>query len=245
MSAKEKLEIPLTMGFLDHLEELRWRLVKAILAIFIFAIAAFFFINPVIRFLIEPAVSLSEPLKLQVLKVQGMFVIQIMVSIAVGFILAIPVWVWQLWQFIGPGLKPEEQKYAIPVILVTFLNFLLGTAFAYFLVLPVALEFLLGINFPEDIVPNVALDQYINFVVLLMLGMGTIFELPVLTFILTRFRLISYRLMIKIRRYAVVAIFIIAAFLTPPDPFSQIMMAVPVIFLYELSVWISKWAEPD
>jgi sec-independent protein translocase protein TatC len=91
----------------------------------------------------------------------------------------------------------------------------------------------------------VALDQYINFVVLLMLGMGTIFELPVLTFILTRFRLISYRLMIKIRRYAVVSIFIIAAFFTPPDPFSQIMMAVPVIFLYELSVWISKWAEPD
>lgn len=233
-----------SMSFLDHLEELRWRLVKSILAVFVFAIVVFFFINPIIRFLIHPAISLSEPLKLQVLKVQSMFVIQIMVAVAAGLILAIPVLVYQMWQFIGPGLKQNEKKYAIPVILATFLNFLLGAAFAYYLVLPVALQFLLGINFPAEVVPNVALDQYISFAMMLMMGMGTVFELPVLALILTRFRLINYRMLRRVQRYAIVIIFIISAFLTPPDPFSQILMAMPILALYEISVWISKFAEP-
>ncbi|MCK5519771.1 MAG: twin-arginine translocase subunit TatC [Candidatus Marinimicrobia bacterium] len=243
-SAKEVDNSETNMGFLDHLEELRWRLFKAMFSVFIFAIVAFFFVNPIIRFLIDPAIQLDNPLKLQVLRVQGMFIIQILTAVAAGLVVAIPIMVYQMWKFISPGLRTNERKYTIPIILVTFVNFLLGASFAYYLVLPVALRFLLGINFPEEVVPNVALDQYIMFVIYLIMGMGFVFEMPVITFILTKFRILTAPFLRRVQKFAVVVIFILAAFFTPPDPISQLLMAFPLLILYEISIWVARIAKP-
>ncbi len=240
----QKDDTEANMGFLEHLEELRWRIFKGLLSVFIFSIAAFFFVNPIIRFLIHPAITLDNPLKLQVLRVQGMFIIQILTAVAAGITLSIPVIVYQLWKFIAPGLRSSEKKYTSPVILITFINFLAGAAFAYYMVLPVALTFLLGINFPDEVVPNVAIDQYITFVIYLLLGMGIVFEMPVITFILTKFRILSAGLLIRIRKFSIVVIFLLAALFTPPDPVSQLLMAFPLLILYEISIWVAKLAAP-
>lgn len=230
------------MTFLDHLEELRQRLFRIIFGLVITTIIGFVISDYVIDFMLIPATRMDPPLSLQVLEVPGMFMIKLEVSILTGVVLAIPVIVYQLWGFIEPGLYPHEKKYFTHVMIAITSLFLIGIAFAYFLVVPFAIRFLTGLG-PAFIQFNISITAYFSFVIRLCLLFGFIFELPFIFFILSVIGLVGSAFLVRYRRHAIVIIFLVAGILTPPDIFTQVMMAVPLILLYEVSIIIVKAVE--
>jgi sec-independent protein translocase protein TatC len=226
------------MPFLDHLEELRWRLVKSIGSILLGAVVTFFFIDSLIELLIRPTKNLSTPMDLQVLKVQGMFMIKWGIALIGGVVLAIPVLTFQLWKFIAPGLYLNEKKYAAPLIIFTYLSFLIGLIFAYTVMIPFSLEFFTSVGM-TGIDNNFSINYYFNFITWLMIGSGFIFELPVLVFILSVIGLLTPAFMSHYRRHSAVVILVLSAFITPPDPVSLVLMSIPLLGLYELSIGVS------
>ena len=226
------------MPFLDHLEELRWRLVKSIGSILLGAAVTFFFIDSLIELLIRPTKNLSTPMDLQVLKVQGMFMIKWGIALIGGVVLAIPVLTFQLWKFIAPGLYLNEKKYAAPLIIFTYLSFLIGLIFAYTVMIPFSLEFFTSVGM-TGIDNNFSINYYFNFITWLMIGSGFIFELPVLVFILSVIGLLTPAFMSHYRRHSAVVILVLSAFITPPDPVSLVLMSIPLLGLYELSIGVS------
>jgi len=227
-----------SMPFLDHLEELRWRLIKSILSILIGAAVSFYFIDIIIEFLIKPTEGLKNAMDLQVLKVQGMFMIKWGIALLGGVVVSVPVLTYQLWKFIAPGLYIDEKKYIIPLILFTFLSFISGLVFAYMIVIPFSLSFFTSVGL-EGIENNFSINYYFNFITWLMLGSGLIFELPVVVFILSVIGLLTPAFMRHYRRYAIVLILVISAFITPPDPVSLVLMSIPLLLLYEISIGVS------
>ena len=167
------------MPFLDHLEELRWRLLKSLISVLIGAVITFYFIDQIIEFLIKPTQDLTNPMDLQVLKVQGMFMIKWGIALIGGFVLAIPVLTYQLWKFVAPALYMNERKYLGPLIIFTYLSFLIGMVFSYTVIIPFSLEFFTSVGV-DQIENNFSINYYFNFVTWLMIGSGLIFELPVL-----------------------------------------------------------------
>ena len=226
------------MHFLDHLEELRWRLLKALISVLIGSVVTFYFIDVIIEFLIKPTQSLTNPMDLQVLKVQGMFMIKWGIALIGGFVLAIPVLTYQLWKFISPGLYLNERKYVGPLIFFTYLSFLIGLVFSYTVIIPFSLEFFTSVGI-DQIDNNFSINYYFNFVTWLMIGSGLIFELPVLVFILSVIGLLTPAFMSHYRRHSIVVILILSAFITPPDPVSLVLMFIPLWLLYEISIGVS------
>ncbi len=226
------------MPFLDHLEELRWRLVKSLAAILIGAIITFAFIDPIIAILIKPTEAVAGDMKLQVLTVQGMFMIKWGMALVGGIILAIPVLTFQLWKFVTPGMYANERKYLGPVILFTFLSFLGGVLFAYYIIIPFSIQFFTGMGY-DFVQNNFSINYYFSFITWLMLGAGLIFELPVLVFILSTIGLLTPRFLRTYRRHAIVLILLLSAIITPPDPISLIIMSIPLWGLYEFSIGVS------
>jgi len=226
------------MPFLDHLEELRWRLVKSLGSILLGAAITFFFIDALIDLLIRPTKNLSTPMDLQVLKVQGMFMIKWGIALIGGLVLAIPVLTFQLWKFIAPGLYLNEKKYVAPLIIFTYLSFLIGLIFAYTVMIPFSLEFFTSVGM-TGIDNNFSINYYFNFITWLMIGSGFIFELPVLVFILSVIGLLTPAFMSHYRRHSAVVILLLSAFITPPDPVSLVLMSIPLLGLYELSIGVS------
>lgn len=236
MSNKKVYEVE--MPFLDHLEELRWRIIKAIIAIFSFSVIGLIFSDQIFNILLYTTKDLKAPLNLQVLKVQTIFVIKLELSIIAGLIASLPVIFYQLWAFVAPGLLDKERRYILPVIFFATLNFIIGGVFAYFVIIPYALNFFLGLA-PPSVSNNIALDFYFGFVIRLILVFGLVFELPILALLLTKIGLLTPAFLRKYRRHAIVIIFIVAAILTPPDPVTQTLLAVPLLVLFEISIWIS------
>lgn len=229
------------MGFLDHLEELRWRLIKSLAAILVGAIISFIFIDYLIELLLLPTKKIETQFDLQVLKVQGMFVLKWGLAMVAGAILAIPVLTYQIWKFVVPGLYARERKYFIPLMLFTFLAFLCGVFFAYSVMIPFSLRFFASMGY-ADVANNISINYYFSFVTWLMLGAGLIFELPVLSFILSSIGLLNPTFLRKYRRHSIIIIMVAAAFITPPDPVSLILMTAPLIILYEISIGVSALA---
>ena len=227
-----------SMPFLDHLEELRWRLIKSIASVLIGAVISFYFIDQIIEFLVQPTEALKNSMDLQVLKVQGMFMIKWSIALFGGIIISIPVLTFQIWKFVAPGLYIDEKKYIIPLIIFTFLSFLCGLIFAYMIVIPFSLSFFTSIGF-EGIQNNFSINYYFSFITWLMVGSGLIFELPVIVFILSIIGLLTPAFMRHYRRYAIVVILVLSAFITPPDPISLILMSIPLLILYEISIGVS------
>ena len=227
-----------SMPFLDHLEELRWRLVKSLGSVLVGAVITFYFIDSLIDFLIQPTQNLATPMDLQVLKVQGMFMIKWGISLIGGFVLAIPVLTYQIWKFIAPGLYMNERRYVAPLIIFTYLSFLIGLTFAYTVIIPFSLDFFTSVGM-EGIQNNFSINYYFNFITWIMIGSGLIFELPVLVFILSVFGLLTPSFMGHYRRHAIVVVLILSAFITPPDPVSLVLMSIPLMLLYELSIGVS------
>jgi sec-independent protein translocase protein TatC len=237
-SKKPKHKDPKEMPFLEHLEELRWRIIKCIAAVFVFMLVSFPFSGKLISVLTYPNYRLDNPATINFINPTGAIRVRMEIALAVGLIAALPVILYQFWQFVAPGLLEKERKYIFPTIVITTLCFLTGSAFAYFILLPTVLPFLYKMGTLE-IRPELNLPEYMSFTLRLILVAGLIFELPVLSFFLSRMGLLTPDFLKKYRRYGIVLIFIFAALLTPPDPLSQIMMAVPLLFLYQISVWVS------
>lgn len=227
-----------SMPFLDHLEELRWRLIKSIASVLIGAVISFYFIDQIIEFLVKPTDALKNSMDLQVLKVQGMFMIKWSIALFGGIIISIPVLTFQIWKFVAPGLYIDEKKYIIPLIIFTFLSFLCGLIFAYMIVIPFSLSFFTSVGF-EGIQNNFSINYYFSFITWLMIGSGLIFELPVIVFILSVIGLLTPAFMRHYRRYAIVIILVLSAFITPPDPVSLVLMSIPLLVLYEVSIGVS------
>jgi sec-independent protein translocase protein TatC len=228
------------MPFLDHLEEFRNRIIKALIALVVGMVICLFFSKPLLTILLWPTTRINVPLDIQVLKVQGMFMVTLEIAFFGGIIIGLPAILYQLWMFIAPGLYMHEKKYVPRIIISATILFLLGVAFAYFVIIPFALEFFIGLA-PKEIKANIAIDFYISFVVRILAVFGIIFQLPIMSYFLSKLGILKPSLMKKYRRHAIVGIFIVAAILTPPDPFTQILLAIPLIILFEFSILISHW----
>lgn len=227
------------MSFLDHLEELRWRIIKATIAVLIAAIAAAFFSDFLVKVvLMEPLLKVG--LKAQVLTPYGIMLLYMQTVLVAGLIIAMPYVLWQLWQFIAPGLLPNERKYASLIVFFTSLCFLTGIVFAYYILVPTALKFFSEFG-TDTFQLNVSADNYISFLLSLILGAGVVFELPMISYFLSKIGLLTPAFMRKYRRHAIVVILIISAVVTPtPDIVTQSLLAAPMILLYEVSIYISK-----
>jgi len=241
MARKKRKYDSKEMPFLDHLEELRWRIIKCLAAVVVMMIIAFPFSGKILYLLTLPNDQLANPPKLIFLKPTGMLMVRLGIAIAAGLVLSLPIIVYQIWQFVAPGLLEKERRYIWPVILITVACFLSGVAFAYFIMLPFILPFLYSLG-TETIQPTININEYIGFVVRIILVTGLVFELPAISFFLSRVGILNPRILRRYRRYAIILIFITAAILTPPDPGSQILLAGPLLILYEISVWVSVLA---
>jgi len=227
------------MSFLDHVEELRWRIIYAIIGILIFTIAAWIFIDPLIEIvLLKPARDANA--SLQNLRPFGQLFLYVQVAIIIGIVASLPNIFYQLWQFIAPALKKRERKYILWIVFFSTFCFLAGIAFAYFVMLPLAMKFAAQFGTAE-ISNKFAIDEYMSIIISVMLAAGVVFELPMISFFLSKLGILTPKFMRKYRRHAIVIILILAAFLTPgADPVSQVILAVPLVLLYEISIFISK-----
>ncbi len=226
------------MPFLDHLEELRWRAIRILVAVMTLTIVCFFISDYILDFLLYSTKNLQHDINLQVLKVQTVFIIKLELALIFGIVLGLPYIFYQIWQFVAPGLLEKERKYAFPVIFFATISFLIGAGFAYYIIVPIALDFFLSLA-PSTVTNNIALDFYFGFIVRIILVFGVVFELPVISLFLTKIGLLTPEFLKKYRRYAIIIVFIIAAILTPPDPTTQVMLAIPLVVLYEFTIWIS------
>jgi|TARA_B100000959_G_scaffold285710_1_gene361385 sec-independent protein translocase protein TatC len=238
----EQGDSPLEMPFLDHLEELRWRLLKILSGIFCGSILSFLIIDEIIALLINPGHSVSD-LNLQVLQIQGMFIIKWGLSFICGSIISLPLITYQIWEFVFPGLHLKERKIAVPLILFTFISFISGIMFAYFILIPISLNFFTSMGY-TGIQNNFSINYYFSFITWLMIGCGTIFELPVLIFILARLNIATPSFLKYYRKHAIIGIMILSAIITPPDPISLIIMTIPLILIYEISIGVAHLAKP-
>lgn len=229
-----------SMSFIDHLEELRWRIIKTVSSIIFGGILTFFFIDFFLELLLKPLdnINSDNPINLQVLSVQGMFIIKWSIALIGGVVLAIPVITFQIWKFISPGLYANEKGFVLPLVFFSFISFLLGIIFSYKILIPYCLNFFASLS-GDSVLNNFSINHYFSFIIWLLLGCGIVFQLPVVSFLLSTVGLLTPAFMRHYRRHAVVVIFILSSFITPPDPVSMLVMAFPLIILYELSIGVS------
>jgi sec-independent protein translocase protein TatC len=239
------------MPLLDHLIELRRRLIYSVISFFVCFLVSFHFADPIFNFLVAPLADMwqGQPSRRLIFTaLHEKFFTDVKVAIFTGAFLAFPLISNQIWAFVAPGLYKNEKRAFLPFLIATPILFLMGAAFVYYLVLPVAWKFFAGFEqaaapgaLPIELEPKV--DQYLSLVMRLIFAFGISFELPVLLTLLARAGLATSQGMREKRRYAIVAAFIAAAILTPPDPMSQIGLAVPIILLYEISIWCARLVE--
>jgi len=218
------------MSFLDHLEELRGRLIKCLAFVVLFSVIAFFFSSKMIDFIAKPLPGVYFMGPVEALSVR------MKIAMIVGVIVSAPVILYQLWQFVVPGLLEKEVKVVAPLVFFSTFSFVIGASFAFFIVLPNMVKFLLSFG-TDKLHPWIKIDDYLSFIGYTTLIFGVVFELPVVSYFLGRIGIISSRTLRKGRRYAIVAIMIVAAVVTPtPDAFNMMLLAVPLYVLYELSI---------
>jgi sec-independent protein translocase protein TatC len=221
------------MGFLEHLEELRGRIIKSLFSIILFSIAAYFFSERLIDFVSKPIPELYF------MSPTEAFAIRIKLSLIAGIIVSVPVIFYHLWRFVVPGLFAREIKLVVPVVLASTLFFLIGATFCFLLVLPLSIKFLLGFG-TDKLKPMIKIGDYVSFVSYLILAFGAVFELPVIAYFLGKLGIITPQTLKRGRRYAIVGMLVMSAFITPPDMFSQLMLTGPLYFLYEVSIIVVR-----
>ncbi|CAM3434747.1 twin-arginine translocase subunit TatC [Aequorivita lipolytica] len=251
------------MSFLDHLEELRWHLVRSTFAVLIVAVLAFIFKRFIFDVLIfgpskpefatysifcEISRSLGMdtfcfqemPFKIQSRTMAGQFSAHMWTSIYAGIIVAFPYILFEFWKFISPGLKDKERKSSRGFIIIASLLFFVGVLFGYYLIAPLSINFLGNYQVSEEVINQFDLDSYISLVRTSVLACGIVFELPIIMYILTKIGLITPEILRKYRKFALIIVLILSALITPPDIVSQIIVAIPILILYEVSIYISK-----
>ncbi len=234
----------LRMSFLEHLEELRNRIIKAIMGLAVAFVASLVFANYLWDIIVAPATEalkhlhVEPPQLVMTVPMEGFSIIWVKLPLLCSVFLASPWIVYQIWAFISPGLYKKEKRLAAPFILATAGLFIVGGCFAYFLAFRYGLTFLLGIGMSNGVKPMVTITEYFDLFVNVTLGVGLVFEMPVLIFMLTLLRVISPRFLVKHSRYAILAIVILAAIITPtPDVFNLMLFAVPMCALYFVGVF--------
>jgi sec-independent protein translocase protein TatC len=228
------------MTVIEHLEELRTRLIVTLIAFVLATAIAYIFYNPIIHFLLKPVLSKRVP-AVYVSGVVTAFVVRLKVSIFAGFVLALPVSLFELWRFITPGLEPREKRYAVPFVLSSLGLFALGTFFA-FLVLPTGIRFLLSFA-SGPLKPLIFVDQYLSFLMFMIIAFGVSFEFPLVLIFLAGVGILSSRQLRTRRRHALFLAFVVGAVATPSqDPYSMTAMALPLYILYELSILVVRYA---
>jgi len=227
------------MTFLEHLEDLRKRIWYSFLAVFIVVIPAWVFSKDVYALLAKPVTQyLPEGTKMAYTSLTAPFMLYIKVSFLTALFITAPFIFLQIWYFVAPGLYQKEKKYVVPFVVFTSIFFFIGAAFGYFVVFPWACRFFLSLA--KDFSPVLKVDEYFSFSLRVLLGIALVFELPTLVFFLSKIGLITSRWMVKNFKYAVLAIFIIAAVITPtPDMVTQSILAVPMLALYGLGIVIA------
>jgi sec-independent protein translocase protein TatC len=237
-STNEKM--PLTA----HLEELRKRLIRSLIAIGVCFVICYTFKEKLFWIVARPLMEVLPQGSFMIFTgLPEAFFTYLKISFFAGLILASPFVLYQIWKFISPGLYKKEKKYVVPFVITSTLLFMGGVCFAYFLVLPPAYKFF--VDFSTDFFrPMFTLKEYLSLTLKLLLAFGIVFEIPVFLFFMTKIGLVSSRTLARQRKYAILIIFIAAAILTPtPDAFTQCLMALPMMVLYEIGILVSKWGE--
>ncbi len=257
------------MSFLDHLEELRWLLVRSSAAIVIMAIFSYFFADYIFsdlifgptdpsfityRFFCEAShylgfadsICITElNFIIQNTQMEGQVNIFVWVCITAGFILAFPYILWELWKFISPALYEKEKKNAKLFIFIASILFFLGVLFGYFVIVPMSVNFLATFSISSVVKNQFSIDSYVSMVKTSVIASGLFFELPIIIYFLTKLGLVTPNFLRKYRKYAVVIVLIVAAIVTPPDVVSQVTVAIPMLLIYEGSIWISVFVEKN
>ncbi len=252
------------MSFLDHLEDLRWHLIKICLAVVIVATLAFIFSRfifdtiifapldmsfPTYDFLCQAATFLGVnttfcaeeiPMIIQSRTMAGQFSADIWTAVLGGFIISFPYVIYQLWKFISPGLHSNERKHSRGFIIISSLLFFIGLLFGYYIVTPLSINFLANYSISSIVDNQIDISSYIGLVRSSALASGLIFELPIIIYFLTKIGLVTPEFLKKYRKYALVVVLILSAIITPPDIASQVIVAIPILVLYQVSIYISK-----
>lgn len=230
-------EKPMTL--LEHLGELRRRLVRGFLAVLIGFFACYGFAKELFYYLSLPLLKvMPADAKFIYTGVAEGFFVDLKVSFVAGLFVACPYLFYQIWAFIAPGLYEEEKRYVVPLAFTSALFFLGGGLFCYFVVFPFAFTFFMSYS-TDNIVAMLSINEYLSFALKMLIAFGLIFEMPLFSFFLSRLGIISAQWMRNVRKYAVLVVFVIAAILTPPDVFSQMLMAAPMMVLYEISILVA------
>lgn len=256
------------MSFIDHIEELRWHVIRSAIAVLLASIVVFIysdwiFINIVVapthssfisyRLLCQLGTAMHTNslclddinLSLQNTEMSGQFLLSFSSSLMIGFIVAFPYIFWEFWKFLKPALSDKEQKHARGIVLWSSLLFFLGVFFGYFLLAPFTINFFANYQLSPDIKNIFTISNYYESLSDMVLGMGIVFELPIAVFFLSRVGVLTPKLMRKNRRYAIVILIFLAEIITPPDWFSWMLVFIPVYILFEISITISARAEKD
>jgi len=255
------------MSFLDHLEELRWHVIRSLFAILIFMILAFIFNRWIFDNIIfgpaqpdfltframcklgtlfgfEEAMCIEEiPMQIQNRLMTGQFTMALTSSFIIGLIVAFPYVAWEIWRFIKPGLHANERKYSRGAVSAISVLFFLGVGFGYYVMCPVSVYFLASFQISDMIRNEFDVVSYVGTVVTLVFGSGLLFQLPVVVYFLTRVGIVTADMLRTFRKHAIVVILVIAAVITPPDPISQAIVAIPLYLLYEFSIVIARFVE--
>ncbi len=251
------------MSFLEHLEELRWHIIRSVLAIVVFMVVAFVFKSFIFdniilapkspgfwtnRMLCSLGQALlhndalcinTKPLSLINIKMSGQLTTHIAVSMVAGIILAFPVIVWEFWKFFKPALKDNEAKHARGAVSAASLLFFTGVLFGYYMLSPLSVHFLSSYTISPEVTNEINIRSYIGTLSSICLATGLVFELPIISFFLTKVGIVTPSFLRRYRKHAIVVIFILSAIITPPDVFSQTLVAIPLLMLYEISIVIS------
>ena len=253
------------MSFLDHLEELRWHVVRSVFAILVFVIIAFVYTPWIFEHIIfGPARAdfftfkflcrIGDwigsdglcvryiPFRVQSRNMTGQFTMQFTAGFVIGLIVAFPYVVWEIWRFVKPGLHNRELKLSRGVVAAVSGLFIVGISFGYYVMAPMSVWFFSSYSISPMIVNEFDITSYVSTIVTLVLGSGLLFQLPVVVYFLTQLGMLTPQFMRKYRKHAIIVILIIGAFITPPDPISQTVISIPLYLLYELSIFISALA---
>lgn len=263
LKSKKKKKSEAEMSFLEHLEELRWHIIRSILAIVVFMVVAFVFKNIIFDHVIlapkDPGFFTNRilcqlghmlgtdklcinttPFEIINIKMAGQLTTHITVAMVSGLILAFPFIIREFWLFFKPALHTNEAQYARGAVLASSLLFFAGVLFGYYMLAPLSIHFLTSYEVSMDVTNQINIRSFIGTLSSICLATGVIFELPIIAFFLTKIGVITPEFMKKYRKHSIVVILILSAIITPPDVFSQLLVSIPLFFLYEVSIHISK-----
>lgn len=238
-TSSSELEV---MPFLEHLAELRDRLIRVSLAVVVGAVVCFMFASELFEFLRLPLSGWKTDMQLIGTGPAEAFVVKLKVSLLCGFILSAPYLLFQIWGFVAPGLYQSEKRLVIPFVAISTLFFFVGVVFCYYVVLPFAFGFFAEEFSSLSVSPQIKIGEYLSFVAKLILVFGLVFELPIASYFLTRAGVIDEKWLKENASYALVVIVIVAALLTPPDVATQLFLAVPLLILYGLCILVARFA---